>query len=309
MAICLRVLATGSSFQTVAFSFRVGVSTVHYTVRRVCDAIWSNLQHDFLPEPTAETWAQNAEQFALKWNYPNCCAAVDGKHVSITCPPNSGSVFYNYKGTFSVVLMALVNADYKFITVDIGDYGSNSDGGVFNRSAVGQKLHSGTLNLPPDRPIANEPDAQPMPFVLVGDETFPLGPHLMRPYPGRGLSEDKRIFNYRLSRARRVVECAFGILAQRWRIYRRPIAMHPDNVVRVVKATVILHNMMQIMQPTTENDLEEQEAASLSSFQGRQHRGSSVHRHEASRIRDEFKAYFCSTAGAVEWQQRAVNLK
>jgi len=206
LAICLRLLATGSSFQSIAFSFRVGVSTVHNVVKRVCDSIWSELQPELMPEPTVDMWRRSADAFKYKWNFPNCCAAVDGKHVTITCPPNSGTMFYNYKGTFSIVVMALSDADYKFIAVDIGDYGSNSDGGVFRRSAIGSRLQSDTLNLPADQPITDNPGANAMPFVIVGDEAFPLGPHLMHPYPGRGLREDKRIFNYRLSRARRVVE-------------------------------------------------------------------------------------------------------
>ena len=307
LAICLRLLATGSSFQTIAFSFRVGVSTVHYVVRRVCDAIWNELQSELLPEPTTDTWRKIADGFKCKWNFPNCCGAIDGKHVTITCPPNSGTLFHNYKGTFSIVLMALSDADYKFITVDIGDYGSNSDGGVFGRSVVGRRLQSDTLDLPTDQPITDIPGENPMPFVMVGDEAFPLGPHLMRPYPGRGLSEDKRIFNYRLSTARRVVESAFGILAQRWRIFRRPITMHPENVVRVVKATVILHNLLQTVRPINPDD-DWLPPSNLGNMHVGHRGGSCRRRSDASAVRDAFKAYFCSTSGAVEWQRRAVSL-
>ena len=83
---------------------------------------------------------------------------------------------------------------------------------------------------------------------IVGDEAFPLRMDLMRPFP-RGKKENrlpynKMIFNYRLSRARHIVENAFGILVQRFRVYDRRICMDDHNVVKVVKATCVLHNYL-----------------------------------------------------------------
>lgn len=81
--------------------------------------------------------------------------------------------------------------------------------------------------------------------MLLADEAFPLSNFIMRPYPRSGrLDLSKKVFNYRLSRARRVVESAFGILAERWRIYRRLIISSVANAKKIVQATVVLHNFI-----------------------------------------------------------------
>ena len=94
----------------------------------------------------------------------------------------------------------------------------------------GKVVIEGTLPLPPDSSLTgtSQPD---VPYVIVGDAAFPLKINLMQPYPGRNLPEPQAIFNYRLSRARRVIENSFGILAAIWRSFRRPIIATPDNVV------------------------------------------------------------------------------
>ena len=144
--------------------------------------------------------------------------AIDGKHVRIQCPRLSGSAFFNYKSTFSGVLMAVTDADYAFTYVDVGAYGRENDASIFAQSSFGQRLEDGTLQLP-----LTEPGE--LPYVFVGDEAFQLRRGVMRPYPGRRLGglDDldyyrRVIYNYRLSRARRVVENSFGILVTKWRI-------------------------------------------------------------------------------------------
>ena len=67
-----------------------------------------------LKPPTEDDWKEIEYKFSTKWNFPNCEGALDGKHIVITAPWNSDSMYFNYKGTFSLVLMALVDADYRF---------------------------------------------------------------------------------------------------------------------------------------------------------------------------------------------------
>ena len=102
----------------------------------------------------------------LRWSH-------DGKHVVMQAPPRAGSVFYNYKDTHSIVLMAVVNSDYEFTIVDIGEAGRQSDGGVFANGQIGYAMNNNLLNLPTARKISQE-SSKEFPYVFVGDEAFPL---------------------------------------------------------------------------------------------------------------------------------------
>jgi DDE superfamily endonuclease len=94
----------------------------------------------FQTPTTAEAWQEVASQFNERWNFPNCIGAIDGKHVMMNAPPSSGSVFYNYKKSDSIVLMGIADAEYKFLYVDVGRNGRFSDGGVFNRCSFAQAM-------------------------------------------------------------------------------------------------------------------------------------------------------------------------
>lgn len=134
-----------------------------------------------MPPPTEEMWKNVAAKYKKKmWHFPNCIGAFDVKHINIQYPINAGSTYYNYKGSHSVVLLALVDADYKFIAIDVSSYGRNSAGGIFSQSVIGQKLNNKTLNVPEPTPLTENGD--PQPYVIVGDEAFPLKSYSLRPY-------------------------------------------------------------------------------------------------------------------------------
>lgn len=139
--------------------------------------------------------------------------------------------------------MAISDANYCFTLVDIGAQGRNSDGGIFKDSLMRQAFYENRINVPDPTRISDK--RTDVPYVLVGDEAFALTYFLMRPFPGKSLTKKKRIYNYRLSRERRVVENTFGILVARWRIFHRPINTSLETVDAVVKATVCLHNYLK----------------------------------------------------------------
>ena len=198
--------------------------------------------------PTEDDWKHIKNRFCTRWNFLNCIGALDGKHVMLRAPPNSSSMFYNYKGYFSINLMALVDADYCFIYVDVGNYGSNGDSGVFKASAFGQSFMEGNLHVPAPKALPRYPQGGALPDCIVVDEAFPLRMDLLRPFPrvkGEArLPYAKTIFNYRLSRARRIVENAFGILVQCFRVYDRRLCMDDHHVIKIVNATCVLHNYL-----------------------------------------------------------------
>jgi hypothetical protein len=284
---------------SLAFSYRLGVSMVS----NACDAINLRMVGTCMPPPTEDEWRGIAARFMERWNFPNCIGALDGKHVSIQAPPGSGTLYFNYKKNFSVVLLALVDADYRFRVVHIGAYGRASDGGVLAASALGRGLEAATLNGPQDAVIPAAQHPGDMPFTVIGDAAFPLKTYLMRPYPGRDISLERRIFNYRLSRARNVVENAFGILTSRWQIFKQSLSVHPNKVDAIVLATCILHNF-HLKPADNQRWLDEQEGNNLEDMERMRlgNRGGQA----AHVVRDKLCQYFNSPLGSVQWQNRMV---
>lgn len=205
--------------------------------------IWDVMSEAYLPMLPETAWKKCSDEFNARWDFPNCCGAVDGKHIVIECPPNAGSLFYNYKKQHSIVLMAICDAHYNFLAVDIGAYGGNSDGSVFSSSEFGKMLLSGELGLPPPTMLPNS--TTECPHFIVGDAAFPLKTNLMRPFPGKKLPELQANFNKRQSRARCPIENTFGIAVARWRILKSQLCMHPESAENVVKAVVVLHNFVK----------------------------------------------------------------
>uniref|UniRef100_A0A8C5CCT6 DDE Tnp4 domain-containing protein n=1 Tax=Gadus morhua TaxID=8049 RepID=A0A8C5CCT6_GADMO len=304
LAVGLRYLASGDSLISLAFSYRLGHTTVANSVHMVCAAIVKVMMDQFLPRPTQQMWEEVAEGYWRKTQFPNCIGAIDGKHVTIQAPPLSGSQYFNYKKYFSIVLFALVDAYCRFRVIQVGDFGRTSDGGVYANSDLGRVMESKTLHVPPSVSLPGAAQLGDVPFVMVGDAAFPLKPYLMRPYPGQNLTHPKKIYNYRLSRARRTVENAFGILAARWRIFHRKINLHPKKVDNVVIAACILHNFL--LNPT-----DNQRYINESEQQGRNmpavpNMGGKRASKEAHQVREGFCTFFSSPEGSVYWQDRMV---
>ena len=126
---------------------------------------------------------------------PHAVGGLDGKHIAIKKSKRSGSEYFNYKGYFSLVLLALVNADYKFLWAKAGASGSSSDAQISNSSKLKRRIENRTLGLPPPEPLG--PGGPDLHYFLLGDDTFALMPWLVKPHNRRQLTREERIANYR----------------------------------------------------------------------------------------------------------------
>ena len=115
-----------------------------------------------------------------KWDFPNCFGSVDGKHIRIRNPRHSGSMYHNYKQYLSIVLQGLADAYCKFTAIDVGAYGRQSDGGIFRESCLGRCLENSGIEIPPPKLLPNTNVV--LPYVILGDEAYPLTSYLMRPF-------------------------------------------------------------------------------------------------------------------------------
>lgn len=256
-------------------------------VAEVVQVIWKVLQPLHMKITDVDDFKRIADDFYNIWNFPNCIGSIDGKHVRINCPAHSGSMFYNYKQFFSIVLQGLVDANYKFISIEVGGYGKQSDGGTFRSSSLFLQLSTGGLQIPNDQALPNSDIT--VPYVMIGDEAYPLLPNLLKPYSRENLQTDEAYFNSRLSRARRTVECAFGIIYSKWRVLGTSIQTSVELADDIVKCICLLHNLT-INKEGIEHNLKEIKhfpPITLSNRPtGRPDNG-------AKKIRNLFKLYLC----------------
>jgi len=256
-----------------------------------------------MPEPNKEVWLKKSAEFYKFTNFPICVGSVDGKHIRMQHPPNTGSDYFNFKKYFSIFLMAVADANYYFTGIDIGSYGHEGDSYVFRKSNFWKHFTAGQLDLPGDKPLPSNDSREgtPVPHVLLGDEVFDLSKNLLGPYPSKNLSHEKRIYNYRHERARRVVECTFGILSNKWHVLQSLILVHPNFASIVVQICCVLHNFVRkrvgfVFEDTLSCEL-----------QGVQESASVGGRSERIEVTEMFCEYF-NGPGSLPWQNKTVRM-
>ena len=167
-------------YQILMYGFCVAHNSISRIVRECCDAIFDEYSAEVMHCPrTCAEWKAVAAEFSERWNFHYTLGAIDGKHVAIGCPRNGWSLYFNYKGFHSINLFALVDANYKFMWVDVGVNGSSSDVQIFNQSQLRSVIIDGTLQVPAAEPLPDEDRS--MPYFLIGDDAFSLCMWLTKP--------------------------------------------------------------------------------------------------------------------------------
>ena len=245
LAICLYRLGRGDYLYSIAEMAGLGRSTVTTIVNEVTEAIvkclWTECISVHMPK-TENEFKEKILDMEELWQFPFSWAAVDGCHIPIKCPPggaNARKEYHNFKNFYSIILMALVDARYRFIWGSCGFPGNSHDSIILQSTSLWSAISNGQLL--PD--FTHEEQRLSVPPLILGDSAFPLETFLMKPYTNAVLTKEQRYFNYRLSRARMIVEGAYGQLKGRWRFLLRKSESNFQETKLAVLSCMILHNI------------------------------------------------------------------
>jgi hypothetical protein len=243
LAITLWCLATCSEYRTIGHLFGVARCTVCVIVHDTCDAIVRVFLSAFIKFPTGDELKEVIDGFNSKWEMVQCAGAIDGSHIPVKPPALHHTDYYNRKGWYSVILQAVVDHNYMFTDVVVGWPGSVHDSRVLAHSQLYQKASNKQILQSCSRTVMGR---EIMPF-LIGDSAYPLKTWLLKPFACNStLSNEQKTFNYHLSRARIVVENAYGRLKGRWRRLIKQNEMDISRVPQVITACCILHNICEV---------------------------------------------------------------
>jgi hypothetical protein len=249
VAITLWRLGTNNEYRSIGHLFGVGLSSVHVGVKEVCNMpSWTSyclvMSRYYLVIVSRKLYVDG---FECKWGFPQCIGAIDGTHIPIIAPKENALDYFNRKGHHSVVMQALVSCDYTFMDIYIGWPGSVHDARVLTNSKLFQEAEAGSLLPNTTRDI----NGINIPLLILGDPAYPILPWLMKPYSDNGRLTAKQFrFNYRLSRARMVVECAFGRLKGRLRSLLKCNDTDIKFLPTYIAACCVLHNICEIHKDT-----------------------------------------------------------
>ncbi|XP_049522130.1 uncharacterized protein LOC125944811 [Dermacentor silvarum] len=240
VAVALYKLCSSAEDRTVANLFDLGRSTGNTIYREFCQTVVDALEKQWVKMIAANEMADHVREFCAVTGFPQAVGALDGCHFPVSPPKENAIDYYNYKGWYSVILLALVDHKYRFRYTNVGSPGRYHNAHVFHNSILARAIQEPAFQSPT---ICVGTSLVP-PLILC-DQAFPLTSNLMKPFPGTNHTPEESNFNYELSKTRRIVENAFGRLKARFRFVMKRMECDISNVPIVVRACCVLNNICE----------------------------------------------------------------
>ena len=285
VAVALWRLATGNSYRSTGLVFGVGRCTAMNLKDEFCSALLMSA-NDFIKFPKGEAETKRAIQAFQEIScFPQVVGAIDGSHIPIIAPKIDPNDYYNRKQFHSIVLQGVADADGRFIHVSTGYAGRIHDARVLRMSSLVNEVEDRTILVSPVIRTGTGEEIRPL---LVADPAYKLTNWCMKPYPEtRAITPSQRNFNKALSRARVVIEQAFGKLKGRWRCLLVKLDESVDKIPLTIITCCILHNICIEVRDDVEVDPEDDDPDDLPPLPGHMNR-------EGSRLRNKIKEAFFS---------------
>lgn len=261
------------SFRSLAFSFHLGQCSVITIVQEVCLAIWKHLLVHHMPSPTKQNLREIESDFLKKWSFPNCIGCIETLEFS------------------PVILHMIIDANYKFIAIDVGDY----DNQLGDAKSI---LSLASYNDFLDRIIktaSNITNASTNNKVFVGSDAYPLKFHLLRPYSKRTFRNDEMLLNQKIGEVRECVDHTLGLLGNKWKwLLRAADIKSIDKSIIMMRCVCLLHNIVIDCEGIDASTLTKDSSAfkSLAHIRIKRSRAFNNYPYAAQNMRNTFQKHF-----------------
>ena len=238
VGIGLRRLGKGESFESLGVEFGVGKSTAH-AICAEFEELLREILSDFIHFPVHEVDVQSAmKRFKDSFSMEQIIGAIDGCHFEIKAPSVCKEDYFNRK-QFSVTMQAVADTSLKFLDITVGYPGSLHDARVFSLSPIFNAISNGIIMTGPTQMISGISVGP----LLSGDSAYPLSPFLLTPFCSRTiLTRTQKMFNKNFCGLSIIIERAFGLLKNRWRLLLKMNEAELENAVISIVAACVLHN-------------------------------------------------------------------
>ena len=245
VAIGLRRLGKGNSFESLGIEFGVGESTAHAICAEFEEILCEKLP-EFIKFPTTEEEVRAAiSKFQEEFRVPQIVGAIDGSHFKIKAPGTNKEDYYNRKQFYSVNMQGIVDPTLKYLDISVGYPGSIHDSRVLSLSPIFDSISKKKVLMRPTKLLMGV-NVGPL---LLGDSAYPLSSFLVTPFNRkRKMTETQKAFNKKFCGMRSVVERGFGLTKNRWRITDKKNEQTLPNAIRSITAACVLHNFCLLNQ-------------------------------------------------------------